>query len=281
MKKDIAGQSQETSRVENGITSNKMTNEALMVFQANILSGMQVAICVVDENFRITYWNGMAEKMFGWLACEAIGSPSKDIFRTVSPLNREKSIDNLLKNNGYTGEAVYLKKDGEEIYTNVVCSVIRGTNGEYKGNVSTYCDITDRKRAEEALRESERKALSLVEELEEADRNKNQFISVLSYELRNPLAVISAGFQILDVTKDISLIAKAHEVMRRQTNQLCKLVDDLLELTRIKQNKIKLNKEDINLNETVKDVVEDIRLEYEKRRKTRNENSGNPDSAER
>ena len=66
MKKDIAGQSQETSRVENGITSNKMTNEALMVFQANILSGMQVAICVVDENFRITYWNGMAEKMFGW-----------------------------------------------------------------------------------------------------------------------------------------------------------------------------------------------------------------------
>lgn len=124
-------------------------------------------------------------------------------------------------------------------------------------------DITDRKRAEEAMRESEKRAVALVKELEQSDKNKNQFISVLSHELRNPLAAISAGVQILDITRDINQIANVKEIIHRQTSQLCKLVDDLLELTRISQNKIKLKKENINLNEIVKSAVEDIRLEYE------------------
>jgi PAS domain S-box-containing protein len=117
----------------------------------------------------------------------------------------------------------------------------------------------------EALRESEKKALILVAELEKADENKNQFISVLSHELRNPLAAISAGVQILDVTEDINQTEKAKEIMKRQTNQLCKLVDDLLELTRITQNKIRLKKEYVNLNEIVKNAVEDIGSEYAKK----------------
>lgn len=89
-----------------------------------------------------------------------------------------------------------------------------------------------------------RKGLNCYE-LEETDKNKNQFISVLSHELRNPLAVISAGIQMLDITEDIVEIEKTKEIITRQTNQLCKLVDDLLELTRISQNKIKLKRENI------------------------------------
>lgn len=115
------------------------------------------------------------------------------------------------------------------------------------------------------LRESEQKARTLVAELEKADRNKNEFISVLSHELRNPLSAISTGVQILDISQDIKKIDKAKEIMKRQTNQLCKLVDDLLELTRITQNKIKLKKEYINLNDIAKGAAEDVKPGYEKK----------------
>ena len=147
--------------------------EAELVFQAHILSSMQDAICAVGENFHITYWNRKAEELFGWTACEAIGSPSKEIFKMISPSNREESIDNILKNNGYAGEAIYRNKDGKEVHTSVVCSVIWDAQRNYKGNVSSFRDITERKRAEEALRVS-------AHELEAANHQKEVIFESIS-----------------------------------------------------------------------------------------------------
>ncbi|MPM40076.1 Sensor histidine kinase RcsC [bioreactor metagenome] len=123
----------------------------------------------------------------------------------------------------------------------------------------------ERLKAEEALRVSEQEARGLVTKLEIADKNKSYFLSVLSHELRNPLAAISAGIQVLDVTQDSNQAAKVKEIINRQTDQLCKLVDDLLDLTRINENKMKLRKKNINLNEVVEHAIEDIRFEFEKK----------------
>lgn len=125
-----------------------------------------------------------------------------------------------------------------------------------------FFNITERKQVEEALQESERKALALVEELEKADKNKNQFISVLSHELRNPLAVIVASLSLLEVADRKEQIAKTKDIIKRQTGQLTKLVDDLLELTRINQNKIRLKKESFNLSEIVKNAALDHQPKY-------------------
>ncbi len=118
-------------------------------------------------------------------------------------------------------------------------------------------DVIDRRQFEEALRESEEKAIALVGELEETDRNKNQFISALSHELRNPLAVISAGLEILSLSQNKEQIQKAKDIMYRQMNQLCSLVDDLLDLTRISNNKIELKKEKIELNKLISLITDD------------------------
>ena len=123
-------------------------------------------------------------------------------------------------------------------------------------------DITNRKKVEEALRESESNARALVAELEKADENKNQFISVLSHELRNPLATIAAGLSIIEVSNDRTQIEKAIQIMRRQSAQLCKLVDDLLDMTRITQNKIQLRKEIVDIGEIVRHAAEDFKPEY-------------------
>lgn len=123
--------------------------------------------------------------------------------------------------------------------------------------------LVERARAEQALRESEEKANDLVRELEDADRNKNQFISTLSHELRNPLAVISAGLEILDVSCDEEQTRRTRDIMRRQMNQLCALVDDLLDLTRITHNRIELKKERIELNELISSVSDDQQALFE------------------
>ena len=126
-------------------------------------------------------------------------------------------------------------------------------------------DVLERTRIEEALQQSEQRALALVEELQKADQNKNEFISTLSHELRNPLAVIMAGVSLLDLTADAEQARSAKEIMKRQSTQLCRLVDDSLDLTRINMNKIKLKKERTELGKMVGTVADDYKAQFEER----------------
>lgn len=123
-------------------------------------------------------------------------------------------------------------------------------------------DTIERTVTEEALKNSEKKALALVRKLEEADRNKNRFINVLSHELRNPLATIMAGVSLLDVTDDAELAAHAKSIMKRQSAQLCRLVDDLLDVARINQNKIKIKKQRIDLKRVIREAAEDYKPRF-------------------
>lgn len=124
-------------------------------------------------------------------------------------------------------------------------------------------DIIEINIAHETLQKSEQRALALVKDLENIVENKNQFLSVLSHELRNPLATISAGLQMLDLTKDESQITEIKGIMNRQMNQLCHLVDDLLDLARIENNKIRLDIERVEITKLVESVAKDNRLFFE------------------
>ncbi len=126
-------------------------------------------------------------------------------------------------------------------------------------------DVIERKQAETAMVESRERTLILNRELEEADRNKNEFLSALSHELRNPLAAISVGLQLIDNAHHTGDTGYALEIMKRQMNQLCRLVDDLLDLTRIRCNKIHLKKEKVELNTLAMLTGEDIRQLFERK----------------
>ncbi|MGH6636627.1 MAG: sensor histidine kinase [Gammaproteobacteria bacterium] len=96
-------------------------------------------------------------------------------------------------------------------------------------------DITDLKRAEEALKE--------------ADRRKNEFLAMLAHELRNPLAPIRNAVQIMRLTGgDGTAVQSASEMVERQIGQMVRLVGDLLDVSRISRGKIKLRKERIELD---------------------------------
>ncbi len=108
----------------------------------------------------------------------------------------------------------------------------------------TATDIDDRVRAEEALRE--------------ADRRKDEFLSMLAHELRNPLAPIRLALELLDAD-DPERRRRAREVVARQTEQLTRTVDDLLEVSRITRGKIRLELQEVDVAAVVSRAVDSVR----------------------
>jgi PAS domain S-box-containing protein len=139
-------------------------------------------------------------------------------------------------------------------------------------------DITDRKDIEEELRRSrdvlDERVRQRTEELErlnarlqEEDRRKNEFLGVLSHELRNPLAPILNAVEILErAAADGERIPAARAVIRRQVEHLTHLVDDLLDVTRISRGKIQLHRAAVDLAAAIRRTAEDHREAFERRR---------------
>jgi PAS domain S-box-containing protein len=124
--------------------------------------------------------------------------------------------------------------------------------------VTTLIDVTERRLAEDAL-----KAANV--RLEEADRRKDEFLAVLSHELRNPLAPITNCLYILDrVAAGSEQARRAKQTLDRQVAQLSIIVNDLLDVTRISRNKIELHKEQLELTEVIRQAVEDNRSFFER-----------------
>jgi two-component system CheB/CheR fusion protein len=104
----------------------------------------------------------------------------------------------------------------------------------------------------------------LVDSLRESDRRKSEFIAVLSHELRNPLAAIRTSLYVVEHARDSDEGKRSVRVIDRQVEQLARMVDDLLDITRITQNKIQLQRRRIDLNDVVRQTLEDNRSALER-----------------
>jgi PAS domain S-box-containing protein len=106
-------------------------------------------------------------------------------------------------------------------------------------------DITDRKESEEALRD--------------ADRRKDEFLALLAHELRNPLAPVRNGLQVIRMSPDRAVRERSQEMMDRQLSHMVRLIDDLLDVSRITRNKMELRRELVALADVVSSAVETAR----------------------
>jgi two-component system CheB/CheR fusion protein len=153
---------------------------------------------------------------------------------------------------------VWDQADGTRLWVSWTVSPWRGRGGAIGGIVITAENVTERKRAEEALRASEAR-------LREADQRKDEFLAMLSHELRNPLAPIKSGVEILARAPAGGEAARrAQVIIARQVSHLSHIVDDLLDVTRIARGKIDLRKERVELGELALRCVEDHRCEFAK-----------------
>lgn len=143
-------------------------------------------------------------------------------------------------------EIEIVRPDATVIYVQNDVEPLFDTRGEIYGCVSVIVDLTERRAAEIALRE--------------ADRRKDEFLATLSHELRNPLAPIRAALEVMRLGReDPHLIEKARATMERQLQQMVRLTDDLLDVSRITQDKVELKRERIDLRAVIQSAVEAMR----------------------
>ncbi len=204
-------------------------------------------------------------KMLGYKKGEIIGMYWTDFIYEECLDKGLKEWDSRKSGNSNRYEIRLKKKDGSSIWVRVSGSPMMDKDGKYAGTLIAFKDINQQMIALEKLSKSEEKALSLVSQLKEVDKNKNDFINMLSHELRNPLATISNGIMLLEFQNNNEASLRTLEVLKRQTSHLSKLVDDLLDITRISQKKIVLNKEFVDLNKIIRDAIEDIKPQFEEK----------------
>ncbi len=192
----------------------------------------------------IMSWNRGAERLFGYTPREAIGQP---ITLIIPPerMEEERRILGCLRDGMRMEpfETVRLAKNGRRIDISLAVSPVRNAAGQVVGASKVARDITERKHAENSLRE--------------ADRKKDEFIALLAHELRNPLAPIRNGLQVMRLAReDAKAIAQDRDMMDRQLSHMVRLVDDLLDVSRINQSKMELRRSRVLLTDVVMSAVE-------------------------
>lgn len=160
--RDSAGKMYRMAGIAEDFTDRKRSDETLRR-QANLLTLSHDAIIVRDMESRITFWNRGAEERYGWSAGEAIGQVTHDLLKTHFPEPLEKILALLQSTGHWDGELVHSTRDGQTIVVSSRWSLERDARGVPTGMLEINNDITERKRAEEALRRSNAYNRSLIE----------------------------------------------------------------------------------------------------------------------
>jgi PAS domain S-box-containing protein len=214
-------------------------------FRLLVQSVKDYAIFMLDPEGNVQSWNDGAQRIKGYTAAEIIGKHFS-AFYTSEDLHAgkpKKELEVAREHGSVEDEGWRVRKDGSLFWANVVITAIHGTDGSLRGFAKVTQDLTDRKKAEA---------------LEVADRQKNEFLAMLAHELRNPLAPISNGLQLLKLPGvDSQTVQATSEMMERQLFHLVRLVDDLMDVSRIITGKMRFQQEPVDLAEVITRAVEE------------------------
>jgi PAS domain S-box-containing protein len=212
------------------------------------------AIVSMTLEGRVQSWNAGAVALFGYQADEMLGRPILQIvpdhlhaeefriFERIRSGQRVQQYDTLRK-----------AKDGRLVPISLTVSPIRDLRGSVIGASKIARDISERKAADEAHRRSQ-------EALLEADRRKDEFLALLAHELRNPLAPIRYALAASkNPAQTPAQRAQALEVMDRQVAHMSRLLDDLLDVSRITLGKLELKKQETELGSVLRAATEAVR----------------------
>jgi PAS domain S-box-containing protein len=194
----------------------------------------EYAIFMIDPVGKVMSWNLGAERIKGYAASEILGQSftrfyTKEDLATGKP---RKMLD-LARTTGMAiDEGWRVRKDGTRFLANVVLTAMRDSNGVLIGFAKVTRDLTQTKR---------------IETLETEGRRVNEFLAMLAHELRNPLAPIRNAVNVMGMA-DVypEQLVWCRTLLDRQTDHLTRLVDDLLDVSRITSGKIKLNKDTVD-----------------------------------
>ena len=229
-----------------------ISENQIHVWQAVVRNGEKLGVVYINASYEVqerlsNYITILAAVMcvsLGLALLTAIwlrGAVTKPIFAVTSVARSVmQSRDFSLRAEKFTEDEIGVLADA---FNDMLDEVDRRAKALEESNKSLVNEMTERHAAVNALRL--------------ADLRKDEFLATLAHELRNPLAPISNGLEILRLVKDQPEIsANAHAVMERQLKQMVRLVDDLLDVSRINTGKLAISKTRIDIQSVIRDAVE-------------------------
>jgi PAS domain S-box-containing protein len=213
--------------------------EAELARYAAIVTSSDDAIVSKTLDGTITSWNTAAERMFGYPAAEAIGQP---ITLIIPPELHQEEVDILGKLRRGVRiqhyETVRMRKDGTKVAVSLSISPVKDSTGNIIGAAKIARDITERL---------------------ELERRKDEFISIASHELKTPITTLKGFIQLLSRKFERQGLPEAVPTltkMEAQVNRLTKLIDELLDVSKIQAGRVDYEEEPVDLAALLRETVE-------------------------
>lgn len=204
------------------------------------------AILMLDSNGNVVTWNQGARRIKGYEQHEIIGKH----FSTFYPQDAreaklpERLLQLVIENGRTEDEGWRIRKDGSRFWGNVIITALNDNSGELRGFAKITRDLSEKRQ---------------VVELQETDRRKDLFLATLAHELRNPLAPILMGVDVIaHAPADQKMVLSIAETLKRQVDQMVHLIDDLLDMSRISTGKVLLQRSRVMLQDVIESARETV-----------------------
>jgi len=258
--RDASGEVRGFAKITRDLTERRRQEELLRQseerFRLLIEAVNDYAIFMLDTQGRVASWNAGAERIKGYRADEIIGEHFRIFYTEDARARRwpEEELRRAREQGRFEDEGPRLRKDGTIFWANVVITPVYDHRGVLRGFAKITRDMSEKKR---------------VEALESADRQTQEFLAVLAHELRNPLAPIANALTLLarkPTTDPAELWVR--EVLARQTAQLGRLVEDLLDVSRITRSALVLDRKPADVRPIVRHAADASKQWFDQRQQT-------------
>jgi len=224
-----------------------------------ILTGPDHVYRLANESyFRMVNRRDFVGKTFLEAFPEVVGTPLSrtldEVYRTGKAFVAEEYPLSLVGADGVL----------EEGYFKFSLEPLRDTRGDVYGMIAMGIDSTEQVRARQLLEKTNRERENLLSELEDANRAKDEFLAMLGHELRNPLSPITTALELMKLRAG-GQASREEQIIERQVKHLTRLVDDLLDVSKITRGKVELKREIVDVADVISRAVEIASVLFEQR----------------
>ena len=258
--RNASGELRGYSKITRDLSERRLQEEKLRRSEERfrlLVEGIEeYAIFMLDPVGRVTSWNTGAERMTGYTEEQILGQSFERFYPAEDTAAGRPAEDLRIATLNRRSEDLgwRLRKDGERFWAETLLTALHDDEGRLRGFAQVTRDMSERKR---------------MESLEQQGRRLTEFLAMLAHELRNPLAPIRNAVTIMGAHRDLpSQVAWSRDVIERQAAQLARLVDDLLDVSRITRGKLRMKGEAMDLNVAVLRAIEGSRPLIDGRRQS-------------